>query len=119
MKLSVKFIIVLEIIILLSVGFVAHHSYSIGTKNIEHQLKNQLESVVIIKSNQLNNFVEDIKNDIDYVNHHISQNILANDVNISLIRKTLNDYLIHNNDFFEFFILDEEGKVLVSTEPNN
>jgi len=119
MKLSVKFIIVLEILILLSVGFVASHSYSIGTKNIEHQLKNQLESVVIIKSNQLNNFVEDIKNDIDHVNHHISQNILANDVNISLIRKTLNDYLLHNNDFFEFFILDEEGKVLVSTEPNN
>lgn len=86
---------------------------------IEHRITAQMESVVTLKMNQLNKYFEEEMEDLKKVilrNEFVSK--LEMNTKKDEIRSYVQQELENNEDFFEIFIIDKEGKVYVSTDIN-
>jgi len=65
MKFAFKFILMLEILVVGSIATIGAVSYYAGTESIKERTEAQLESIVILKTNQLNGFITEITAEIE------------------------------------------------------
>ena len=124
MKIIAKLIVVIEILVVISIVVTGYMSLQVGAKAIEGRTEAQLESVVILKANQLNTFIDGRARYVTGVtiSHVIEENLNAfmetnDDNHVAIVRNRLNGFLIANPSFFELFIVGLDGKVDVSTDP--
>ncbi|MEA1956958.1 MAG: hypothetical protein U9N01_01175, partial [Euryarchaeota archaeon] len=65
MKISTKLICTIEIMMLLAIIISSFAAFQLGNRIIGEQVNDQLESVIILKSNQLNSYFNERMEDID------------------------------------------------------
>jgi len=88
-----------------------------GSEAIEKRMQSQLRSVSVLKSNQLERFVLDKTETIERIaSNDIILEIKNNNFYHENIKNFLIDELSNENHFIEFFILDLDGNVYISTD---
>jgi len=116
MKFAFKFILMLEILVVGSIATIGAVSYYAGTESIKERTEAQLESIVILKTNQLNGFITEITAEIEVLSSY-SYGLLRDErYGHDAIRDNLKNRLSENSKFFEFFIMDLDGRVNISTD---
>jgi len=116
MKFAFKFILILEILVVGSIATIGAVSYYAGTESIKERTEAQLESIVILKTNQLNGFITEITAEIEVLSSY-SYGLLRDErYGHDAIRDNLKNRLSENGKFFEFFIMDLDGRVNISTD---
>jgi hypothetical protein len=70
MKFAFKFILILEILVMVSIASIGVVSYYAGTESIKERTEAQLESIVILKTNQLNGFITEITAEIEALSNY-------------------------------------------------
>jgi len=116
MKFAFKFILILEILVVGSIATIGAVSYYAGTESIKERTEAQLESIVILKTNQLNGFITEITAEIGVLSSY-SYGLLRDErYGHDAIRDNLKNRLSENSKFFEFFIMDLDGRVNISTD---
>lgn len=129
MKIIAKIIVIIEILVVISIVVIGVMSLQMGARAIEERTEAQLESVVILKEHQLNEFVGEEVEDIEaiatekfFMDDFIKmlearfanepEGMIHHETIKNLLKKKLNS----DGDFFEFFILDLDGKIHMSTD---
>ena len=116
MKIGLKLVVITEALVLLTISSVGYVSFQIGNQLITERIKAQLESVATLKAGHLENFIkEKTENILSLRNqyHHFSQEM---QYTTQYIRDFLEDRLTENSFFTEFFIMDANGTILLSTD---
>ncbi|MFC1655823.1 ATP-binding protein [Patescibacteria group bacterium] len=84
---------------------------------IEERIEAQMESVLMLKINQLNRFTEEEKEDFNNIADFLLElSDYENFYNYENLSESLESILEKEEDFFELFIMDLEGRVIVSTD---
>jgi len=128
MRVSTKLICLIEIMVLSSIAAISFISFQIGNRIINDRIKAQLESVIILKSHQIDNYFNERINDITSLIS--SKNIIDllplenvdNDGGADLInmkRKRLQERLNLSPVFTEFLIMDKNGEVRLATDKSH
>jgi len=115
-KLTSLFVIVSLVAITLS-GYVF---FTQGSKAIEERTIAQLESIVVLKENQFDGFIEEEIEDIIDIGEDLSDTLINQEIGKIAyredIRRSLKENLEEEPDFIELFVLDLDGKVHASTD---
>jgi two-component sensor histidine kinase/HAMP domain-containing protein len=127
MKISAKLICTIEIMMLLVIITSSFAAFQLGNRIIGEQVNDQLESVIILKSNQLNSYFNERMEDIDSLSS--SEDIIGllplenadrfQDREANLTdekRDKLQERLNRYGNFVNFFIIDKNGEVYISTD---
>ena len=128
MKIRSKLIMYLVSISLIAI-FLSSFLFFINGKNaLENRVGAQLESVAVLKENQLNYFIGQKIKDVDLlagarrmngILAAIEANYSHADATIahkSAARELLKEELAKREDFLEFFILSTDGEIILSTD---
>jgi signal transduction histidine kinase len=129
MKLQVKILLLILSITIISVVISAIVFFVQGRQMITQRVGDQLESVAILKQNHIEQFIELNKKTIealaesDLIKSWLEEfyqtvslvKIKNEEVQKSILQK-LNEELYYHSSFFEFFILDLNGSVVLSTD---
>jgi len=129
MKISTKLICTIEIMMLLVIIISSFAAFQLGNRIIGEQVNKQLESVIILKTNQLNSYFNERIGDIDSLSS--SEDITGllpsenadrfqdREVNLTLTdekRAALQDRLNRYGNFVNFIIMEKNGEVYLSTD---
>jgi HAMP domain-containing protein len=124
MKISFKFVLIISILITLSIIITGTISYFVAKQSIEERVKEQLASVSILKSNQFDGYIVRRVADLEGIAQEkqivalflkIENQELNQENNSGNMKQLLEERLTHKKDFFEFFIINLDGKVRLST----
>lgn len=88
-------------------------------QSMEERIVAQLESILVLKENQLNDFVEHSMEDIEGLakDNIFIESEKANEVDdYKNVQQFLKEKLIYSKNFFEFFVLNTNGITYVSTD---
>jgi signal transduction histidine kinase/HAMP domain-containing protein len=119
MKISIKIIVLLEVLLIGSIGIIGFFASISGTQAINTRIEDQLESVVTLKQYYLANHIEETEQKLRHLSKHITT-AMNNQSNYHLfIRETMQSYLDDADEFTEFFILDYKGVVQISTNTDH
>ena len=128
MKMSIKLIFIIEIIVLISITISSFAAFQIGNRMIGNRMNAQLESVIILKRNQINTYFNERIGDmlslssskdiigllpLEKAGHNKEANLIDGK------RKKLQERLNLNKNFIEFFIIDKNGEVCLSTDKSH
>ncbi|HEC92273.1 MAG TPA: hybrid sensor histidine kinase/response regulator [Candidatus Atribacteria bacterium] len=116
MKIGVKFIVIIEVLVLISISVIGFMSYYVGTESIKGRIEAQLESVMVLKTIHLNNFFRERKEDVQSLSNYCSELLAEEKYEHTVVREKLKERLNENSFFFEFFIIDLDGRISVSTD---
>jgi len=119
MKIGIKIIVLLEILLIGSIGILGFFTYLSVTQAINTRIEDQLESVVTLKQYYLANHIEETEQKLCHLSKYIAT-VMNNQSNYHFfIRETMKSYLDDADEFTEFFILDHEGVVQISTNTDH
>jgi signal transduction histidine kinase len=131
MRISVKLIVMVAVVAVVSSATVGVVGYFMGSVSLEERTKAQLESVAVLKDNQFQNFMNSMINRVagiateaDFSREY--ETMLAEMDSkrpVSSVheqfRTSLNDHLKLVDGIFELFAIDKMGIIHGSTEPLN
>ncbi|PCI20160.1 hypothetical protein COB64_02515 [Candidatus Wolfebacteria bacterium] len=124
MRIGTKLLLIIGIVSFIGITIGGIIYYFITRQAIEERIVAQLESITILKENQLNNFISEEMDDVivlssdeALLNNLINFNTYQKDEHKEAIQDILINKLQIDRDFLEFFIMDFEGKVVISTDP--
>lgn len=128
MKIGSKLILIIGLLVIISVTISGIIYYFLSKQSIEERTKAQLESVIILKENQFNNFIEESVQDIEgltieklFISNfikmqeaHINEEalVMAHHENV---KQLLRERLAYKKNFFEFFVMSMNGRIHMST----
>jgi len=101
---------------MISIASIGVVSYYAGTESIKDKTEAQLESITILKTNQLNGFITEITAEIGVLSNYSYVLLQDEGYGHDVIRDNLKNRLSENSKFFEFFIMDLDGRVNISTD---
>jgi len=121
MKIRTKIILTVAILVVFS-SLIAGVMYFISSKQlVEKNINAHLESVATLKGNQFSDFlrgrkeyIEEIEGEDEFLKAFFG--IATNKQDIEEMRALMKNRLLPQNGFFEFFVIDLNGKILVSTD---
>ncbi|MFW6120391.1 MAG: ATP-binding protein [Petrotogales bacterium] len=116
MKISLKFIVIIEVLVIVSISVIGYISYQVGAESIKERIEAQLESVIILKTIHLNNFFKERTEDIRSSSSYCSKLLAEKNYEHAVVRERLIERLNENSFFTEFFIIGLDGKISVSTD---
>lgn len=130
MKLSIKLISVFISLALIIILVSSLIFFIIGKSSIEDRVRSQLESIAVLKANQVESFIieekyhlEELSQDETLLNLFYAMNNFheVSNSNDMIAHHKLQDYLIKtlnspSQNFFELFILNEKGIAHMSTD---
>ena len=123
MKIHIKLTILFVIVSLIVISITSYSFFVHGSKTIGERTKAHLESVAVLKENVIENLIRDLTNNlVDLTTSHILKENLnsfiksKDDCYKTAVRNRLDEYLINNHLFIEFFIIDLDSKIIVSTD---
>ena len=119
MKIGVKITLLVACLVIISLLITASFAYSSAAEVINQRVEGQLESIIILTTEHFKDFITERKKDMnalssDYNTFVQSQKNNENMTNDS--REYFNDSLYENPLFFEFFVMNADGIVIVSTD---
>lgn len=128
MKIGTKIILIIITLVVISATAGGIIDYVVSKQVVEQKISAHLESVATLKGNQFSAFLEDAKTRVEEVanekgfltdifavqNNNQSSHTAALD---GMLRALLQERLLYQNNIFEFLVLDLNGEVLVSTNP--
>lgn len=112
MKIGIKFILILETLVILSILIIGFAAGLIGTQTINERTTDQLESITILKKERLVSYKNERMEDMNTLSSYI------NDREPDNLKYFLDKQLTIYSNFFEFFIMDLDGRVTISTDTN-
>jgi signal transduction histidine kinase len=115
MKLSVKIIIILEILLIGSISIIGFFSYVSGTDAMDSRIEAQLESVLNLKKYYLSSHIDKTKEHINLLANQIGPSITNKSYDNVNIREIIQENLHKSDEFSEIFIIDINGIVQIST----
>jgi len=129
MRIGLKLILIIVIIALVSNILSGTVYYFIAKQAIEERTNAQLKSVSVLKENQLNDLIEEEIRNLENIAKE--ESLLDNFIRILKARHDPDKTIYYENiknffkkkliqgDFTEFFVLDLEGKIRISTNKIN
>jgi len=99
----------------------------ISSQGLQNEIYDQLESVATLKDNQIHTWLQSLQTNLDLVVaapdslKNISTLVTnpdSEDVNPTQVRNTLTGYKERSGYFTEIFIMDLDGRVVISTDEN-
>lgn len=126
MKINLKLSGLFIVLSLIVVSISAYVFFIQGSKAIEERMEAQLESIIVLKENQLNYFIKEEVEDIESIVNEFFVNSFVKMMEVHSANKP--DEIYHENirtvfrgklddkDFIEFFILHLDGEVHISTD---
>lgn len=128
MRIGTKIILIIATLVVISATVGGVIDYVVSRRIVEQKISAHLESVATLKENQFAAFLEDAKTRVEEVAHekrflveifalqHNTQSVRTSELD-EVLRTLLQERLLYQNNIFEFFVLDLDGEVLVSTNP--
>jgi len=117
MKIGIKLVIVSEILVLLTISSIGYVALQIGNQSIRERIEAQLGSVTTLKADHLDDFIKEKIENIISLRNQYTHLLLESQYTTQNGREFLRDRLIENSYFTEFFILNNNGTVQLSTDP--
>ncbi len=128
MKIGLKLILIIGTVAIISIALTGTVYYFIAQQSIEKRVEAQLETAAILKENNINDFIKERANEIEAVAKEkaLISNYIglleANDSQETVmlynanIKQLLNERIVNKENFFELFILNLNGKIILSTD---
>ncbi len=129
MKIGSKLILIVALLVVICISISAAVYYSVAGQTIEKRIEAQLESIAVLKENQFNDFIEGRMKDVESIakekffveNFAGEQKVHAGQeaepaAYHQNIMQLLSERLADKKNFLEFFILDMDGQVHLSTD---
>lgn len=115
MRIGRKLILLIEFLLICGVLGTGISAGIVATNSVQERTEDQLNSIIILKVDQLNNFINERKDDVT---------VLANSISIYLQNdngnSSLNGYLMNTSELYryfnEFFIIEPGGTIIFSTD---
>jgi HAMP domain-containing protein len=130
MKISSNLFISMSLLVIIGILISVPTYYIASEHSLEQRIRAQLESVSIIKKNQIYNFMAGRRNNLEGIAKErlfaeaYSKSLAAGDGpeqskanGTGILGQLLEERLISNKEFSEIFIIDMHGKVYASTDP--
>ena len=118
MKICVRLIAIFEILILVSISLIGYISYQVESESIEKRVELQLDSILTLKTNHLDTFFKERKEDIQSSINYYNTILEEENFSYSFTKEKLIEKLHENGYFSEFFIMDLNGEISISTSDN-
>ncbi len=128
MKIGPKLILVIVLLIIVSVAISGLVYYFVAKQSIEKRVEAQLETAAVLKENHINDLIEGRIEDIEAVVgekafvDNLRGVLKANDsqeadgIYRENVKQLLKERLVYKEKFFEFFVLNLDGKIIISTD---
>jgi len=114
-RISRKLILLIEILLICGVLGTGISAGIVATSSVQQRTEDQLHSITILKVNQLNNFINERKEDVKVLTDSISAYMQSMPGTTRLNGFLYNTSLSYQY-FFEFFIIEPDGKITASTD---
>jgi methyl-accepting chemotaxis protein len=119
MRIGLKLIAWFVLLALIGITIGSYVFFIQGSKAIEERTRAQLESVVVLKESHFNDYLEEEIEDLIGIREELPGLLVNQEMEEVIprgdIRRLLKEHLGRESDFIEFFVLDLNGRVCVST----
>ncbi len=127
MKIGVKLVLIIGVLMLIGVVLSGTTYYYTGMQSIEERIMAQLESIVVLKENQFDMFIEEEKEDLKsaarekfflsaYIDMQRANASEDETIYKENLRELLKERLMNDKNILGFFVLNKNGEIDVSSD---
>ncbi|MFZ5364009.1 MAG: ATP-binding protein [Patescibacteria group bacterium] len=113
MKIGVKLILIIGLLTVVSVAASGFVYYFSAQEAIDKRTEAQLQTAAVLKESHIQSF---INREVEEIEAIAAEKIFMDSFSYENINQILEERLLHTENFLELFVLDQSGKIIVSTD---